>query len=211
MTKDQILADLDYVSTLAKEGANTPLLGGRIGLMWGCLLVPTLLITGLIHMKFIKVEPNFIGICWLAFGIIGGISTLVLGRSLDDKPGAYSVSNRVEQATWAGTTFLLFGMAIAVTYSVLVLSKPYWLFDMIMAVAFGTYVVNYYVIAKMTGVKSLYIPMLISFLLMIFIIIFIGQPFIYLIASAGVFITAIIPSYLSLKKEPSNVLIYRST
>ncbi len=206
MTKDQILADLDYVSTLAKEGANTPLLGGRIGLMWGCLLVPTLLITGLIHMKFIKVEPNFIGICWLAFGIIGGISTLVLGRSLDDKPGAYSVSNRVEQATWAGTTFLLFGMAIAVTYSVLVLSKPYWLFDMIMAVAFGTYVVNYYVIAKMTGVKSLYIPMLISFLLMIFIIIFIGQPFIYLIASAGVFITAIIPSYLSLKKEPSNVI-----
>jgi len=206
MTKDQILADLDYVSTLAKEGANTPLLGGRIGLMWGCVLVPTLLITGLIHMKFIKVEPNFIGICWLAFGIIGGISTLVLGRSLDDKPGAYSVSNRVEQATWAGTTFLLFGMAIAVTYSVLVLSKPYWLFDMIMAVAFGTYVVNYYVIAKMTGVKSLYIPMLISFLLMIFIIIFIGQPFIYLIASAGVFITAIIPSYLSLKKEPSNVI-----
>lgn len=200
----QILDDLKYARELAEQGANTPLLGGRIGLMWGCLLVPTLLFHGLTLMEVVSVPKQYIGIVWLIFGISGGLLTFLLGRKLDDKAGANSAINKVEQATWTATALMLFGLAIGVAYSVIVFGKPYWLYDIILAVAFGTYVVNYYVLAKLSGLKRLYIPMLIGFALMVFMIINLGQPYIYVVAAIGVLFTAVIPALISLKHEPKN-------
>ncbi len=200
----QILDDLKYARELAEQGANTPLLGGRIGLMWGCLLVPTLLFHGLTLMEVVSVPKQYIGIVWLIFGISGGLLTFLLGRKLDDKAGANSAINKVEQATWTATALMLFGLAIGVAYSVIVFGKPYWLYDIILAVAFGTYVVNYYVLTKLSGLKRLYIPMLIGFALMVFMIINLGQPYIYVVAAIGVLFTAVIPALISLKHEPKN-------
>lgn len=42
MTNSKTIADIGYLKTIAEEGRNAPLLGGRIGLMWTTLLVPTL-------------------------------------------------------------------------------------------------------------------------------------------------------------------------
>ena len=200
----QILDDLKYARELAEQGANTPLLGGRIGLMWGCLLVPTLLFHGLTLMEVVSVPKQYIGIVWFIFGISGGLLTFLLGRKLDDKAGANSAINKVEQATWTATALMLFGLAIGVAYSVIVFGKPYWLYDIILAVAFGTYVVNYYVLTKLSGLKRLYIPMLIGFALMVFMIINLGQPYIYVVAAIGVLFTAVIPALISLKHEPKN-------
>ena len=205
MTKDQILDDLKYAREIAEQGVNTPLLGGRIGLMWGCLLAPTLLIHGLTLMGLIPLSATYIGLLWLTFGVLGGILTFLLGRGLNNKPGAHSAINRVEQATWTGTTLMLFGLAIGTSYSVLVMEKPYWLYDVILAAAFGTYVINYYVLAQFSGLKRLYFPMMIAFILMFVMIVNLGQPFIYVLAAFGVVFTAIIPAFLSLKNEPKNV------
>ncbi|MDA8708800.1 hypothetical protein N9M10_05425 [Hellea sp.] len=68
MTKEQILADLDYASSIAKDGANTPLLGGPIGLMWGCLVVPTLIAHGAIMEGLINLPQDKIGFIWMAYG-----------------------------------------------------------------------------------------------------------------------------------------------
>jgi hypothetical protein len=204
MTKDQILDDLHYARNLAEQGANTPLLGGRIGLMWGCLLVPTLLIHGLTLMGIVPMPQPYIGLIWLTFGLGGGLLTWILGRGLDDKPGANSVINRIEQATWTAATLMIFGLAIGVSYSVLMMSKPYWLYDVIMAAAFGTYVINYYVLAKLSGLTRLYIPMLMAFVLMVVIVVNVGQPWIYVLAAFGVLLTAVIPALISLKNEPKN-------
>ena len=205
MTKDQILDDLKFARDLAEQGANTPLLGGRIGLMWGCLLVPTLLIHGLTLMEVISMPPEYIGAVWCVFGISGGLLTFLLGRRLDNKPGVNSAINKVEQATWTATTLMLFGLALGVAYSVIVFGKPYWLYDIILAVAFGTYVINYYVLAKLSGLTRLYIPMLIGLALMVFMIINLGEPYIYVVAAFGVLLTAVIPALISLKHEPKNV------
>ncbi len=204
--KNDALNDLDYIKSLAEAGANTPLLGGRIGLMWSCLLIPTLFIHGLILMQFIKIPFNYIGFIWMTFGILGGILTFTLGKSLDKKPGAFSSINRTEQATWTATTISMFGFAISITISVVIMQKPYWLYDIILAFAFGTYVINYYVLANLGGQKRLYLPAILAFILMVIIVINLGNPIIYIIAAIGVIFTAVIPSLISLKYEPKDVI-----
>ena len=205
MTKDQIIDDLNFARKIAEDGADTPLLGGRIGLMWGILLVPTLLFTGFVNMGSIDFPKQNIGFIWMSFGIIGGILTAVLGRSLDKKPGVHSLSNRIDQATWAGTTLLMFTFAIATAYAVVVTGKPYWLYDVILALAFGTYIVNYFVLAQITRQKSLYIPMAIALALTVYMMLNLGKPHIYVVAAIGVLATVVIPSFLALKNEPKNV------
>ena len=205
MTNRELMDNLDYASQIAKDGANTPLLGGRIGLMWGSLLVLTLLAHGLTSLALLPIPPSAIGFFWLTFGVLGGLLTWVLGRGIEDMPGAHSTTNRVEQATWSATTLMLFGMGISVAISVFYLGKPYWLFDIVLAAAFGTYIINYYVLAKVTGMKSLYMPMIIGFGMMVFTLIFVGQPFIYLAAAFGVLFTAVLPAWNNLRNEPKNV------
>ena len=205
MTKEKIFDDLSYARKIAEDGADTPLLGGRIGLMWGILLVPTLLFTGLVNMGSIDFPKQSIGFVWMCFGIAGGIFTAVLGRSLEKKPGAHSLSNRIEQATWVGTTLLMFSFAIATAYAVVASGKPYWLYDVILALAFGTYIVNYYVLAQITRQKSHYIPMTIALALTIYMMTNLGNPHIYVVAAIGVVFTIVIPSFLSLRNEPKNV------
>ncbi|MEE9346942.1 MAG: hypothetical protein V3U82_02020 [Robiginitomaculum sp.] len=204
MSNEQILNDIKYARDIAQDGKYAPLLGGRIGLMWGCLLVPTLLFVGLTYMGITGANGSTIGMAWMAFGIIGSILTFILSRSLADKAGINSVGNQVEQATWSASTMVLFGLAISVTYAVIFNDKPFWLYDIIMAIAFGTYALNYFVLAKISGEKALYIPTVISFGLMVFIMAFLGQPFVYIVGAIGVIFTVIIPALTHLKNEPKN-------
>jgi len=205
MTKDQVLDDLKYARSIAEQGQFAPLLGGRIGLMWGCLLAPTLLIQGLILTGRLDVSQQYLGLLWMVFGIGGGIMTFILSRQIGGKPGAQSTGNQVEQAVWSGTTLMMFVFALAVTYSVLVLGKDYSLFDIIMAIAFGTQAVSYYVIAKVSGEKVLYVPMIIALALSAVVMIMVGNPNSYFIGAFGVVFTVIIPALTHLKNEPKNV------
>ena len=100
MTKEQILADLDYVSAIAKDGATTPLLGGPIGLMWGVLVSVALMGMWAILTRIINVPYNVIWIIWVAFAVIGGFGSAILGKRIDNKVGANSVANRVESYVW---------------------------------------------------------------------------------------------------------------
>jgi len=85
---------------LAKDGASTPLLGGRIGLMWGFLLALVFFGQWAILTKTLNIPPNNIGFLWLAFAIIGSIGSAVMGHKIDQKPGANSVANRIETYVW---------------------------------------------------------------------------------------------------------------
>ena len=205
MTKDQILDDLNFARKIAEQGQFAPLLGGRIGLMWGCLLAPTLFLQGLILSGRLDVSEQYLGLLWMVFGISGGLLTFILGRQIDRKPGAHSVGNRVEQAVWSGTTIMMFVIACAVAFSVIALGKDYSLFDMIMVIAFGNQAVSYYVIAKISGEKALYIPMFISLALSAVIMTMVGNPECYFVGAIGVIFTVIIPALTHLKNEPKNV------
>ena len=76
MDKNQMLSDLGYLKTLAESGQKSPLLGGRIGLMWTVLLVPTLIANGLVQTGIIQMQPQYIGLLWMCFGVLGGEGSL---------------------------------------------------------------------------------------------------------------------------------------
>ena len=67
MTKEQIIADLDYASAIARDGATTPLLGGPIGLMWGILISAALMGMWAILTRIINVPYNAIWIICLLY------------------------------------------------------------------------------------------------------------------------------------------------
>jgi len=206
MTKDQILDDLKFARDVAEQGRFAPLLGGRIGLMWGCLLVPTLTLHGAMTSRLLEVPINYVGFVWMSFGIIGGVLTGILSRSIVRKPGAQSFGNQVEQAVWTGATMVLFITAISVAYAVIARGQSYTLFDMIMALSFGTQAISYYVLAKISGEKTLYIPMLIALALVAIVVVMIGNPYAYFIAAVGVIFTVVIPALTHMKNEPKNVV-----
>lgn len=206
MNQKTLMEDVDYIKTLAQEGADTPLLGGRFGIMWGCLTVIALITHWATLTGRFPLQPANIGLIWMMYGITGSVLTGILGRMLKNKPGCYSVSNRVEQAVWVGTTIMIFTLAIAIAISVTLSGRPVILFDMIMPTAFGVYFLNYFAIASLSGQKSLRVPAFISLLTMVITLNLIGDPLIYLVSALGVIFAGIVPSLIFLKNEPSDVV-----
>lgn len=200
------LDDLSYVRSLAEEGRHAPLISGRIGLMWGVLLSITLLIHGLAAYGLAGFSIEYIGVLWLAFGVTGGILTAILRRTLKDKPGKSAINNRVEKAVWSASAIVIFTIAISIAISVAKNGHPYWLFDIIMAIAFGSHAINYYVLSKITGASALMVPSFIALTLCALMIIMLGSPAVYFIAAIGVVFTIILPSVSDIRKEPKNVV-----
>lgn len=205
-THNTALDDLSYIKTLAEEGRHAPLIGGRIGLMWGVLLTVTLLLHGLTELAITGLSPKYIGLFWLVFGITGGGLTFVLSKSLKDKPGQSAVTNRVESAVWTASTLTLFTIAISVTLTINLRGHSLILYDMIMAFAFATQAMNYYVISQITRQKSRLIPSALSLVFAALTVLFIGQPVIYIVAAIGVVFTVIFPALSDMKKEPRDVI-----
>lgn len=196
MTKEQILADLDYASSLAKEGASTPLLGGAIGLMWGVLL--TLILGyqyGILSGK-INLPPESLAVAWIAYGVIGGIGSTILGRKIDRLPGANSVNNRVETYVWI---MFVGGIIAFVTGSILNMTfgqgnQMVW--NTVLVFAFAGQGMAYGIVAKIAKEKLLHIASFLSFMFSSIIFMLVHDPIIYLIGSIGAIVTIIIPNLI---------------
>lgn len=206
MTKSEILDDLDYVKTLAEEGKNAPLLGGRIGLWWGGLLCIALF-AHWASLKGISPLPiEMIGAIWMGFGIIGGIGSSILGRSLAGKPGASSMNNRVAEAMWTGNAVLLFVYSISALLSAVSGKVGYSIMDTIMPVAFGLYALTAYVLAKISNDKRQIIPGIIALSFVPIGLLLQGTANLYLAAIFGVILTSVIPSIAEMRREPKSVV-----
>jgi len=205
MTKDQILADLDYASTLAKDGAATPLLGGPIGLMWGVLMTAIFFGQWAILSKTIDLPQSSIGYMWIAFAIIGGLGSAILGRRIDEKPGANSVANRVETYVWIMFSGFMVTLFVGVIINMLLQKSGTETFDYLVIAGFAGQGLAYGVIAKLTNLKWIHAAALMSFMSSAMCFSMLGTVNIYLAASLAAFITVIVPSVISIKKENNNV------
>jgi len=201
MTKEQILADLDYASSIAKDGANTPLLGGRIGLLWGALL--TLIFFGmwLILSEKVNVPKSYIGFMWVAFAVIGGTASAIMGRQIDNKAGANSIANRVETYVWIMFAGMMVTLFTGVILNMLLNGGTANLFDFVLIAGFAGQGLAYGVVAKLTGHKWIHLASLAGFTASAVAFVAYGQPHIYLIGSVGATLTIVLPSLISLKRE----------
>jgi len=206
MTKTEILDDLDYVKTLAEEGKNAPLLGGRFGLWWGVLLCIAFF-THWASLKGISPLPiEMIGLVWMSFGTIGGIGSFVLGRSLAGKPGAASVNNRVAEAIWTGNAVLLFVYSISAFLSAISGKVGFIIMDTIIPVAFGLYALTAYVLARISHDKRQIFPGIIALCFVPIGLLLQGTANLYLAAMIGVILTSVIPSIAEMRREPKSVV-----
>jgi len=205
MTKTDAHKNLDYLKSLAEQGANTPLLGGRIGLVWTALLVPTLFIHGAAAAGMLNISENSVGMLWMVFGIVGGILSFILSRNLDKKPGSGSIGNKIESLIWPVQALLIFGYAIAAVLAINLNKAPLIIINTIMPFAFALGAVNLILLGRITQQSYLFLAGIVSGLFMLLTMVFITEPSIYFISAIGVFFTGVLPSIIQMRKEPEYV------
>lgn len=201
MSRDDILRDLNFATQLAKDGRNTPLLGGPIGLMWGVLLFPTLIIHGLTLLGKTPIPIESVGLIWMVYGISGAILHAILGRQLRDKTGAGSTLNKIAGALGVSMGIIIFSFAIATVYAVLTLKLPVYTYNIIVVFAFGMGCINLSVLAAMTGKSYLRMAAIAAGIIMGVTMMMVTQTSVYFVAAIGVVLTQIIPNLLEMKAE----------
>ena len=206
MSRDELLSDLNYVKTMAEEGAQTPLLGGRIGLMWGILMS----LTFIGHWAFVSGHtglPNqYLGFLWLGFAIIGSLLTFILDKTLTDKPGLSSVGNRVDSTVWMFFGALMFSCFIGFALIIALGKASYPLFDFMVAIGFTAQGMAYGIVSKMSGYKWLMLSSIAGFISGIVSFALFGSTTLYLFAALGAIATIVIPEIIMLRGEPKNVV-----
>jgi hypothetical protein len=199
--KNQALSNLEYLKTLAESGERSPLLGGRIGLMWAGLLVPTLIAHGLVMTNIIDMPRQNIGFLWLCFGIVGGVLSMILSRGLGRKSGAGTAANQVAGTIWPFSSILIFGFAISIAVGHVFGQLPQIAFSFILPFAFATSAMSQAVLARMTGETYLGMASWLGFVFVCLTAIFANRGEVYFLAALGVLLTGVLPSLVELRKE----------
>lgn len=198
--KDTLLADLEHASRIARDGAETPLVGGPVGLWWGVLLTVTFTLHYLIYMQIIPISGVWIGWLWFTFGVGGSLVSYLIGKRIEQRPGATSMLNKVEQYAWMMFAFTLLSLAIGVLLNLILNDGTMELWTLILIFGFGGQGLVFGLTAKLTGHGWLHFAALGGFTMAAITMSFYGDPIVYLIAALGTIVTIIIPSILSIRK-----------
>ena len=196
MTQKDILADLEEASRIAKAGEDMPLLGSSIGLMWGILITFIFSYQYLILSGRIGVPEKTLIFAWIAFGIIGGIGSTILGISADQKPGANSVNNRVESYVWIMFAGSMGALTVGVFLNMLFGGGNQTVWNTVLVFVFAGQGIAYGVVAKLTQLRLLHITSFASFTFSSLAFLFVDKVEVYLLAAIGAVVTIIIPNLI---------------
>lgn len=207
MNREQALQDLDYVRTLAEEGRAAPLLGGLHMVCWGTLAAAAF--AGHWYALHVLMPQSGSGwpiwAVWGAFGVIAGIMATLLQKRLQGRPGVSAVSNRGEQAAWAGASLMLFAIASGAIGHMLV-SGDTTAPNIIPPAAFAIYGGAMYATAHLSGTKVLvpfaYLAALVGLVLGVFA----DASWAYLGAAAGVLLVLTAPGFVLMSREPQDTV-----
>ena len=196
MTQKDILADLEEASRIAKAGEDMPLLGSSIGLMWGILITFIFSYQYLILSGRIGVPEKTLIFAWIAFGIIGGIGSTILGIAADQKPGANSVNNRVESYVWIMFAGSMGALTVGVFLNMLFGGGNQTVWNTVLVFVFAGQGIAYGVVAKLTKLRLLHITSFASFTFSSLAFLFVDKVEVYLLAAIGAVVTIIIPNLI---------------
>ncbi|UTW56238.1 hypothetical protein [Kordiimonas sp. SCSIO 12610] len=204
MNKEQLLNDLDFAASLAKDGANTPLLGGRIGLMWGILLSITFIAQWAILSGTLPIDPKNLLFLWIGFALVGSGGSLILNRQIADVDGARSTINRVEKYVW-----MMFAMMINTIFVGLILNIAFFdgtpiVFGFMVAAGFAGQGLAYGLVAIIADIKWLKLVSLMSFIMAATCFALYNTILVYLIGGIASLITIVVPSLYCMKAEQTN-------
>lgn len=196
-------SDLEYLRDVAASGQYAPSLSGRFFIWWGGLAAPALLAHWSIITGTIAIPTQYVGLVWLAYGIIGLIGSSLLGRTLRNKPGTGAVNNRGEAAAWRGVTWMVAAYAIGAVVAAFLGRGHAILFDTIPLVAFAGYGMSFNVSAQLGGARWMQGMAILAWLFSGAGLLLVGTHGLYLFAATAVGILAIVPGLVLLRGEPA--------
>lgn len=205
MTTQGAHEDLAYLKSLAESGANAPLIGGRYLLLWGGLSVLATIAHGLVLEGTLPLATRNVGVIWMVYGLVGGVTSAFLGRGLAGKPGARSAANRVSRAAWMTVGIGIFAYVLSLVLWTAVFNTPVVLFDSILTIAFFGYGFAFSVTAALSGLRWLYGPALLSGLAAIITPVLYGTSELYFLSAAAIALSAVLPGLKMIAHEPKTL------
>jgi hypothetical protein len=206
MTQDDMRTDLEYLKSMAEGGAQAPAVGGRFALWWGglgglVLLTHWAIITGRLALGDGALTP-----LWLGFLIVGGLGSVVLGRSLRSKPGLGSPGNRLSNAVWPAMGLSTSVFFFAVMGAVFTGQLDPVFFNLMLPVALLGYAIGWLSTAFMVRSWAYALPAVAALTGMAACLFALNDPAIYLIAALTVIASAAVPGAIQMLREPSVVV-----
>ncbi|MEM8940582.1 MAG: hypothetical protein AAGC91_00400 [Pseudomonadota bacterium] len=199
--KNALLADLDFAATLARDAANTPLLGGVYFLIWSSLLVPTLLIHGGVLQGWAPLDPSNLGMLWLGYAVIGITLSTAYGTLSAKKSGSNTFLNRLSRASGIVLCTLIFTFAAAISVAVGSGQIGIVAFNLILSFAFGLNAFHLAVLGALSGKRYLRWSALIAGIAMVLTVFYNQDSGVYFIAAVGVCLSMALPGILEVRAE----------
>ncbi|MEP6342307.1 MAG: hypothetical protein ABJ275_03255 [Maricaulaceae bacterium] len=206
MTQKEILDDIDYIKSIAEGGVQAPLVGGRIGLMWGILIAIVFTLQWAILSQALNIEEKNLFFVWIGFILIGGLGSMVLGKNMSSMAGANSVANRADNYVWVMFSAMMMTLFVGIILKMIFTGGTPALFDLMLPVGFAGQGLAYGLVAKISGFKWMRMVALVNFIVSAICFVAYGEVHIYLIGAAGIVLTVVIPSLITIKNEPNHVV-----
>lgn len=208
MTSKNVIDDIDYIKSLAEGGVKAPLVGGRIGLIWGLLLSCGFFYQWAIISNVISANIAVtLIILWLGLMIIGSIGSYILGQKITRKPGSHSIGNQVDAHVWTMFTPFIISLSIgAVLYINFNPGRDGFIWSLAPVIGFAGQGFAYNISAKFSRSKVYFAAALLNYMASILCFCFFGKTQLYLIAAMGMVICVVLPSLITIRSEPKDVV-----
>ena len=206
MTEDTIIDDINYIKSIAEGGEQTPLIGGRIGLMWGVLIAIVFTVQWAILSQTLNIPAQNLLYVWIAFIVIGSLGCMVLGKNMSSMAGANSVANRADNYVWVMFSAMMMTLFVGIILKMVLSDGTPALFDLMLPVGFAGQGLAYGLVAKLSKFKWLQMVALVNFIVSAICFVAYGDVHIYLIGAVGIVLTVVIPSLITIKNEPKHVI-----
>ncbi|MFT4912087.1 MAG: hypothetical protein ACI9YM_000660 [Brevundimonas sp.] len=197
--------DIAYMRAMAQEGRQAPLLNGPIMVAAGLIFGVANLAQWAIVSGLVVVDPIVMLWVWLTAGVAFSIALFFLIRRASRKPGFGSTGNRAVGAAWSALGFGIFVMWLSLM-AVGFTSRNWelmWAMPSIVATTYGT---AWMVSSAFSSQRWMTVVGLISYAGAIACGALIGNPAIYLVFSALMVLTGLVPGLALMREEPAEVI-----
>ena len=207
---EELASELAYVRTLAEEGRNAPLIGGRMYLIWGGLIGAVALASYLNNMGVAGFGFAQGFAPWLTVGVLGWGLSFALGKHARAKPGAMTIGNQTAASVWCAVGIfitLFWGSLFIVHDNFTNIGVPrYFLFTLMFPIAFALYGVAFFATATAARLSWLRYFSFLSWGFSITALFLLDSPHHLLVGAVGSFTCAALPGVLLMRREPSDIV-----
>nr|WP_070961038.1 hypothetical protein [Hyphomonas sp. Mor2] len=206
MNQASLSDDLAYVRDLAEAGERAPLLGGRFLTMWGTLVSVAYALHYATAAGLFGWPSVAFAWIWGTFLLLGVTGQALLVRSIRNKPGCNSVGNRSEATVWMAGGFALFAYFLALIIKSFQTGAPAPGFESSLPIVFAIYGVGLITTGIMGKTKVQTYAGFGALTMIVLAVWFDRTTEIWAVASAGAFLTVLLPGLIMMRQEPKSVI-----